>query len=119
MALPTFTSDAVRRRLANAGRLELDELLSQFRDGTLLTTANVRRQLRRVLGGAGIAGVTPHMFRRTVATAVNDNASVELAAELLGHIDTRITVMHYIQRKELVNSATAALLYRAFRRDED
>jgi integrase/G:T/U-mismatch repair DNA glycosylase len=78
VAPPTFASDAVRRRLANAGRLELDSLLFQSRDGTPLTTANVRRQLRRVLGGVGIDGVTPHMFRRTVATAVNDNASVEL-----------------------------------------
>ena len=119
VALPSFTSDAVRRRLANAGRLELDALLFQSRDGTPLTTANVRRQLRRVLGGVGISGVTPHMFRRTVATAVNDNASVELAAELLGHTDTRVTVMHYIQRRELVNPETAALLDRAFKRDED
>jgi integrase len=112
VALPSFASDAVRRRLANAGRLELDSLLFQSRDGTPLTTANVRRQLRRVLGGVGIAGVTPHMFRRTVATAVNDNADVELAAELLGHTDTRVTVMHYIQRRELVNPETAALLDR-------
>lgn len=119
VALPTFTSDAVRRRLANAGRLELDSLLFQSRDGTPLTTANVRRQLRRVLGGAGIDGVTPHMFRRTLATAVNDNASVELAAVLLGHKDTRVTVMHYIQRRELVNPEAVALLDRAFKRDEE
>ena len=58
VALPSFTSDAVRRRLADAGRLELDSLLFYSRDGTLLTTANVRRQLRRVLGGAGSDGVT-------------------------------------------------------------
>ena len=96
----------------------LDSLLFQSRDGTPLTTANVRRQLRHVLGGAGIDGVTPHMFRRTVATAVNTNASIELAAELLGHTDTKITVQHYIQRRELVNPATAELLEKAFRRDE-
>ena len=97
----------------------LDDLLFQSRDGTPLTSANVRRQLRQVLEGAGINGVTPHMFCRTVATAVNTNASIELAAELLGHTDTRVTVMHYIQRSELVNPATAALLDRAFARDED
>ncbi|MGG7462813.1 tyrosine-type recombinase/integrase [Plantibacter sp. YIM 135347] len=119
VALPSFTSDAVRRCLANAGGLEPDSLLFQSRDGTSLTTANVRRQLRRVLGGAGVDGVTPHMFRRTVETAINDNASVELAAELLGHTDTKVTVMHYIQRRELVNPETAALLDRAIKRDED
>ena len=96
----------------------LDSLLFQSRDGTPLTTANVRRQLRQVLSGVGIDGVTPHMFRRTVATAVNTNASIELAAELLGHTDTKITVQHYIQRSELVNPATAALLDRAFPKDE-
>lgn len=119
VALPSFTADAVRQRLAKVGSMGLDALLFQSRDGTPLTTANVRRQLRQVLMGVGIDGVTPHMFRRTVATAVNDNASIELAAELLGHTDTRVTVMHYIQRSELVNPATAALLDRAFAKDED
>jgi integrase len=119
VAIPTFTADAVRRRLAKVGSLGLDALLFQSRDGTPLTTANVRRQLRQVLEGAGIKGVTPHMFRRTVATAVNTNASIELASELLGHTDTKITVQHYIQRSEMVNPATAALLDRAFPKDED
>ena len=122
VALPTFTADAVRRRLATAGSMCLDSLLFYSRGGTPLTTANVRRQLRQVLDGAGITGVTPHMARRTVATAVSDNASIELAVELLGHTDTRVTrvtVMHYIQRSELVNPATAALLDRAFAKDND
>ncbi|WP_120337476.1 tyrosine-type recombinase/integrase [Cryobacterium soli] len=119
VAIPTFTADAVRRRLAKVGSMGLDDLLFQSRDGTPLTTGNVRRQLRQVLEGAGINGVTPHMFRRTVATAVNNNASIELAAELLGHTDTRVTVMHYVQRSELVNPATAALLDRAFAKHED
>ena len=119
VALPTFASDAVRRRLAMARDVTPDALLFQSRDGTPLTTANVRRQLRSVLGEAGIAGVTPHLFRRTVATAVHDNANVELAAELLGHTDTKITVQHYIRRNEVVNPATAELLDKAFARDKD
>ena len=90
--------EAVRRRLALADDADPESLVFCSREGTPLTTANVRRQLRHVLERAGIGGVTPHLFRRTVATAVNDNASVELAAELLGHTDTKITVQHYIQR---------------------
>ena len=119
VALPTFTSDAVRRRLAMARDRDQEALLFQSRDGTPLTTANVRHQLRNVLGEAGITGVTPHLFRRTVATAVNDNANVELAAELLGHTDTKITVQHYIRRSEMVNPTTAELLNKAFAKDED
>jgi integrase len=82
-----------------------------------LTTNNVRRQLRDVLRIAGITGVTPHMFRRTVATVVNAQAGVDLAAELLGHTDPSITIQHYIRRSEMVNPATAELLDRALGRD--
>lgn len=103
VALPSYTAGAVRRRLAVSRDPDTESLVFRSREGTPLTTANVRHQLRHVLERAGIGGVTPHLFRRTVATAVNDNASVELAAELLGHTDTKITVQHYIQRRELVN----------------
>jgi integrase len=57
------------------------------------------------------------MFRRSVATAVNETANVELAAELLGHVDPRITVQHYIRRNEMVNPITATILEKAFRPD--
>lgn len=83
-------------------------------NGTPLTTANVRRQLRKVLGDAGIDGVSPHMFRRTVETVINDQASVNLAAELLGHTDPKLTIEHYIRRNEHVNPLTAELLDAAF-----
>jgi hypothetical protein len=36
-------------------------------------------------------------------------------AELFGHTDTRVTVVHDIQSRELVNPVTAALLDRAFK----
>ena len=67
----------------------------------------MRRQLRHVLQLAGITGVTPHMFRRAVATAINAEAGVELAAELLGHMDPKITIQHYIRRSEMVNRGAA------------
>ena len=66
---------------------------------------------------AGITGVTPHAFRRTVATAINEQAGVELAAELLGHTDPKITIQHYIRRNEMVNPVTAQLLDRAFTKE--
>ncbi|MCY7289403.1 MAG: hypothetical protein LH624_14440 [Cryobacterium sp.] len=58
----------------------------------------------------------PHIPGALTATAVNDKANVELAAELRGHTDTTITVQHYIRRSELVNPATVELLDRAFAR---
>lgn len=62
---------------------------------------------------SGIEGVTPHSFRRTVATAINGEANIDLAAELLGHSDSTITIRHYIRRDERVNPITAELLDRA------
>ncbi len=56
------------------------------------------------------------MFRRTVATAVHAHAGVDLAAELLGHADPRITVQHYIRRNEMVNPMTAEILDDVFRK---
>ncbi|WP_445996051.1 tyrosine-type recombinase/integrase [Okibacterium fritillariae] len=119
MAIPTFTAHAVRRRLAKVESLGLDELLFPSRGGTPLTTANVRPQLGQVLEGAGIKGVTPHMLRRTVVTAVSTDACIELASEMLGHTDTKIAVQHYIQRSGMVDPARAALLDRAFAKAEE
>jgi integrase len=114
VAIPSFTAAAVRRRLVQLNDPSLDALLFCSRQGTPLTTNNVRRQLRRVMDLAGITGVTPHMFRRSVATAINEHAGIELAAELLGHTDPKITIQHYIRRNDMVNPATADLLERAF-----
>lgn len=89
VAIPSFTAEAVRRRMTRPEDSSLDTLLFCSREGTPLTTNNVRRQLRHVMDLARIIGVTPHMFRRTVATAINEQAGVELAAELLGHSASR------------------------------
>ncbi len=91
IALPEFTTESLRRPLAIMADHSLDASVFRSREGTPLTTANVRRQLRKVLGDAGIEGVSPHMFRRTVATVINEQASLNLASELLGHTDPRVT----------------------------
>lgn len=118
VAIPSFTAEAVRKRLTRLHDPSPDALLFCSREDTPLTTNNVRRQLRNVLQLAGIQDVTPHMFRRTVATVVNEQAGVDLAAELLGHTDPKITIQHYIRRNEMVNPATAELLDRFLARDD-
>lgn len=112
--LPGFAAQAVRLRLKQLDTIDPDALLFCSRAGTPLTTNNVRRQLRHVMNIAGIEGVTPHKFRRTVATAINESAGVELASQLLGHTDPAITIKHYIRRNETVDPTTAALLEKAF-----
>lgn len=112
--LPGFAATAVQRRLRELNTIDPDALLFCSREGTPLTTNNVRRQLRHVMNMTGIEGVTPHKFRRTVATTINESAGVELASQLLGHTDPAITIKHYIRRNETVDPTTAGLLEKAF-----
>lgn len=108
--VPSFTAEALRSRLVELQRHPYDHLIFFSRNGTPLTTNNVRRQLRRVLEGSAVQHVTPHDFRRTVATVIDRAGGVELAAEMLGHTSSRITVQHYIERLETVDPVTARIL---------
>jgi integrase len=110
VAVPSFAAEALRHRLvAVAGEPE-DTLLFASRNGTPLTTNNVRRRLRAALADAEVEGVTPHAFRRTVATVLSRDGSTELAAEMLGHSSVEITKAHYIEVDGIVDPATADLL---------
>jgi integrase len=79
-----------------------EHLIFFSRNHTPLTTNNIRRRLRAVLEGAEIEGVTPHSFRRTVATFLDRASGPDLAAEMLGHTSSKITRQHYIQPDEAV-----------------
>ena len=118
VAIPSFTAEAIRRHLTQMPGAGLDDLLFGTRNGTPMTTNNIRRQLRQVMSLAGIDGVTPHAFRRTVATAIHQQAGVDLAAELLGHTDTKITMQHYVRRSEMVNPDDGPAPGRRLRTDQ-
>ncbi|WP_241488008.1 tyrosine-type recombinase/integrase [Leucobacter japonicus] len=114
IALPAFVVKAIRRRMRARSSIDPDALLFCNRKGGALTTNNVRRRLRYVMENAGVEGVTPHRFRRTGATTINKVGGIDLAAELLGHTDPRITAQHYIVRDDLVDPATASILEARF-----
>lgn len=77
---------------------------------TPLLTNNVRRRLRMALAEAGIQGITPHSFRRTVATVIDRAGGADLATEILGHTSSDMTKQHYIEPNEQVNPVTAEFL---------
>jgi integrase len=110
VSVPSFAAEVIRQRLVVVGPEAPDHLLFFTRNGTPLTTNNIRRRLRAVLSDAGIAGVTPHAFRRTVATVLDRASGPDLAAELLGHTSSKITKEHYIQPDEAVDPVTAEIL---------
>lgn len=114
IAIPNFTVEAIKRRMKRLQDKSADALLFCTRENTPLMTNNVRRQLRQAMDLSGISDITPHMFRRTVATAISQQAGVELAAEMLGHTDPKITIQHYIRRNEMVDPCTARMLDEVF-----
>ena len=110
VSVPSFTAAVLRERLVLVADQDDEHLLFFTRNRTPLTTNNVRRRLRSVLELAGISGVTPHSFRKTVATTIDRAAGADLAAELLGHTSSEITKAHYIEPDEMVNPVTAQIL---------
>ena len=103
VSVPSFTAEALRERLVALAEEDAEHLIFFSRNHTPLTTNNVRRQLRATLDEAGISGVTPHSFRRTVATVLDRAGGADLAAEMLGHTSSEITKRHYIEPDDNVN----------------
>ncbi|MCM3662272.1 site-specific integrase [Georgenia satyanarayanai] len=110
VAVPSFTAEVLRERLVAIADEDAEHLIFFSRNHTPLTTNNVRRRLRAILDEAGISGVTPHSFRRTVATVIDRASGADLAAEMLGHTSSQITKEHYIEPDEKVNPVTAEIL---------
>lgn len=110
VSVPSFTAQVLRQRLVLVADEEPEHLLFFSRNHTPLTTNNVRRRLRAIMDEAGIGGVTPHAFRRTVTTVVDRAAGTQLAAQMLGHSSPDITRIHYIEKDDTVNPRTAEIL---------
>ena len=68
--------------------------------GRVLNLNNLRRTLRGALRGSSVAWVTPHSYRRTVATAVtrDEEFGIEGAARVLGHSSSN-TTKGYVERE--------------------
>lgn len=118
VTVPSFTVEALRERLATAGELAPEQTVFQTKRGTAMSPANVRRLWRSIRDasagllpeGIDLAQVVPHTLRKTVATALDDAAGTELAAELLGHSSTAVTRAHYVQPRKHVDPRTAEIL---------
>jgi integrase len=76
--------------------------------GTLRDPHNVRRQWREARGDA-FAWVTPHAFRKTVATLIDRERGDHDASAQLGHSGTAVTRKHYIEKAVEAPDLTAVL----------
>jgi integrase len=61
----------------------------------------VRRQWRQARAATGLDWVTPHTFRKTVATLIDKEADTKSAAAQLGHASEDVTDTYYIAKPVL------------------
>jgi hypothetical protein len=84
------------------------------RNGTCHYSTNIHGRLRHIrllddyAGLTVLQGVTPHSFRRTVATEIDEVYDAEATKNQLGHTSTTMTERHYINRKLVVPDYRAA-----------
>ncbi|MFC5142045.1 tyrosine-type recombinase/integrase [Actinomycetospora rhizophila] len=108
--LPRFAADFLRERLAQPGEDGWPLFPAAGRDGriTYRWPSNVRRTLRSVREEVGLGWMTPHTWRRTYATILDDEISLtdRMKADLMGQADFLKNT--YVSRGEL--HADAAVL---------
>jgi integrase len=68
------------------------------RNGTWQQVNHVERRWRQIRQGTGLDWVTPHTFRKTVATLISERVGTETASQQLGHSSPVITGEFYISK---------------------
>lgn len=96
--LPRFAVDALMLQSVEAPAANVGDLVFPSVAGTVRDPASVRKQLTKVLAPVGLGWVTPHTFRKTVATALERGADLSTAASQLGHSGTDTTRRHYVEQ---------------------
>ncbi|MFI7543824.1 tyrosine-type recombinase/integrase [Actinoplanes sp. NPDC049599] len=107
--LPPFALAILRRRRSEEPHQRADPLFAS-RAGTFVQPDNMRRSLRCALQRqADLKWVSPHVFRKTVATVLSGQGLVTEAAAQLGHVNENITKKFYIQKPSTAPDVSHAL----------
>lgn len=107
VALPAFGVQVLTALYAVTGP---DGPVLQNRDGGWVSASNIASALREAIAPhEHLRWVTPHSFRRSVATVVRDGLGVEAAQRQLSHSQLSTTEGHYLQRRTTGPDARAAL----------
>ncbi|GAA3703528.1 tyrosine-type recombinase/integrase [Arthrobacter ginkgonis] len=91
----------------------LDDPIFPTRTGKHAAPSAVRTSLRNIIEKSDVElpmHISPHSFRKAVATHLEATMGIEAASHQLRHADTRTTRRHYIARAEQVRDATPALV---------
>lgn len=97
VVLPRFAVGMLLARKLVAADNPHDAIFASRR-GTWLSPNNVRRQWRQARADTDLAWVTPHTFRKTVATLIKEETDTKSAAAQLGHSSEEVTDTYYIAK---------------------
>ena len=97
VVLPDFATAVLRRRVT-AARENSNDAVFPTRNGTWQQVNNVERRWRQIRKNTGLEWVTPHTFRKTVATLISERVDAETASQQLGHASPAITREFYISK---------------------
>jgi integrase len=97
IVLPHFAVAMLLARKLTATGNPHDAVFASRR-GTWLSPNNVRRQWRQARTATGLEWVTPHTFRKTVATLIDNEANTKSAAAQLGHSREEVTETYYVAK---------------------
>ncbi|GAB2447054.1 tyrosine-type recombinase/integrase [Nocardioides hungaricus] len=113
VALPDWAVALLLRRKVEQPPNDIDAVFAS-RNGTWHFPGNVQsrlwhiRQLDEYADIAALRDVSPHSFRRTVATEIDEVYDAEAARDQLGHTSKTVTERHYINRRLVVPDYRAA-----------
>ena len=116
VVLPPFAAELLRVRREFATSNEHDAVFAT-RNGTWHQVVNIERRWRQIRKDTGYEWVTPHTFRKTVATLISEATTSELASRQLGHSSSQVTRDHYIA-KPAVSADLSLLLETLAQQDE-
>jgi integrase len=108
LVLPRFAVAVLLRRYVAARPNPYDAVFASRR-GTWLSPHNVRRQWRQVRAETGLEWVSPHTFRKTVATLLDREADTRTAAAQLGHASEQVTSTYYIDKATVAPDVSTVL----------
>lgn len=112
LPVPRFVVDVLVRRMKESPSSNKAGALFWSRSGTYVQGSTIRRALKAARDEAGMdpqVAITPHAFRRTVATLLARELTDGAAAAMLGHADVAMTHAAYIERLKEVPDYTVVL----------
>lgn len=109
LLLPKFAADSLMAHRVGVTAANTLDLVFPSAKGTVRDPNNFRKQLSKALTPAKLDWVTPHTFRRTVATVIARASDLSNAATQLGHSGTAITAKHYVEKDTAVPDLTEIL----------